>query len=136
MPQPRQTGQRLRKGEVVILLAGEQLVSAAVVEDRGPLGPGGQQVVRIRLLDDETAGTEFELPVGRLLTGNEIAVLRAIYVEGLDRAQTARRLGVSGASVDQHMQRILAKLGAWSAGAWSAREIAELAERSPVALAG
>jgi hypothetical protein len=60
----------LRVGQVVGVPIGDRVVAATVVEDRGPLGPGGGQVVRLALGRDERParpGYRLELPAGVLL---------------------------------------------------------------------
>lgn len=50
-------------GAKVTLKFGGREVHAVVVEDRGPLGVGGRQILRVRvLLEDGDEPIEFELP--------------------------------------------------------------------------
>jgi hypothetical protein len=58
-------GQRLSVGDhVVLTLAGREL-DATVIEDRGPLGVGGRQIVGIRLGEGDDA-REFEVAAEHL----------------------------------------------------------------------
>jgi hypothetical protein len=41
-------------------------LEAVVVEDRGFLGPRGQQVVRVRATEETDYPTDFEIPVGNV----------------------------------------------------------------------
>ncbi|HEU0055490.1 MAG TPA: hypothetical protein VFQ39_20020 [Longimicrobium sp.] len=59
---------RLRIGQRVEIPGASGNIPAEVIEDRGPLGVGGGQVVRLRTLDDlAEARREFELPVEFLI---------------------------------------------------------------------
>ncbi|WP_217915426.1 hypothetical protein [Miltoncostaea marina] len=60
----------LRVGDVVGVPIGDGVVAATVIEDRGPLGPGGERVVRLALgagAGPMAPGYRLELPVGRLV---------------------------------------------------------------------
>ena len=61
--------QHLHKGDRVKFSVGKAIFRARVVEDRGALGVGGRQLVRIELLpDDDTDGEprRFEMPADEL----------------------------------------------------------------------
>lgn len=70
------TARELRPGDVVTFTIGLMHMRAKVIEDRGHLGIGGRQIVRVELLDDpyddppsrfEVAATdvEVELPAAK-----------------------------------------------------------------------
>ena len=42
----------MRVGDRVATYVGRHKVEALLVEDRGPLGPGGKKILRIRLCDE------------------------------------------------------------------------------------
>lgn len=59
----------LREGDRVTFSIGPATFHARVVEDRGALGVGGRQIVRIELLSDEYTDQEprrFEMPAEEL----------------------------------------------------------------------
>lgn len=61
--------QRLREGDRVAFTVGKATFHARVVEDRGALGVGGRQLVRIELLPDDDTDEEprqFEMPADEL----------------------------------------------------------------------
>lgn len=60
---------RLREGDVVGVPFGDRVIAATVVEDRGPLGTRGEQVVRLALGQDAPSrpGYRLELPASVLL---------------------------------------------------------------------
>lgn len=61
--------QALREGDRVTFTVGTFTFHARVVEDRGALGVGGRQVVRIEVLPDGDSGEEprrFEMPADDL----------------------------------------------------------------------
>jgi hypothetical protein len=52
-----------RVGDQVCFEFGGQMVVATIVEDRGFIGAGGRQLLRVRLPVEETdEGREFEIP--------------------------------------------------------------------------
>jgi hypothetical protein len=64
------TARELRPGDVVTCTIGLMHVRAKVIEDRGHLGIGGRQIVRVEMIDDpyddppwrfEVAAAEVEL---------------------------------------------------------------------------
>jgi hypothetical protein len=59
----------LRVGQVVGVPVGDLVVPATVLEDRGPLGAGGEQVVRLALGRDppQRTGYRLELPASALV---------------------------------------------------------------------
>ena len=58
---------RVRVGDRAMLQFGFQDVPIEVLEDRGPLGVGGRQIVRIKLIRDPMDGeVEFEVPAEEL----------------------------------------------------------------------
>jgi hypothetical protein len=60
-PRPRRNP--IRVGDTVILDWGKQQVRAVVVEDRGHIGVGGRQILRIRrLLRDDDPDLTYEVP--------------------------------------------------------------------------
>ncbi|MCA9631231.1 MAG: hypothetical protein KC766_26395 [Myxococcales bacterium] len=59
------TPNELREGDRVAFTIGRSTFHARVIEDRGHIGVGGRQIVRIELLPDDDAGDEprrFEMP--------------------------------------------------------------------------
>ena len=54
-------------GQEVVLHVGSQEIPAVVVEDRGPLGIDGEQIVRVRVPSSEgEEPDEFEIPASAL----------------------------------------------------------------------
>jgi hypothetical protein len=51
-----------RVGSMVSFLFGGHEVTATVLEDRGPIGINGRQILRVRLELEATEPIEFELP--------------------------------------------------------------------------
>lgn len=51
---------RLRAGDRVSIVRGNYEIEALVIEDRGNIGVGGRQLVRIRVEDDPGEFREFE----------------------------------------------------------------------------
>lgn len=61
--------QGLREGDRLTFTIGTYTFHARVVKDRGPLGVGGRQVVRIEVLSEDDTGDEprrFEMPAAEL----------------------------------------------------------------------
>lgn len=61
--------QQLQEGDRVTFRVGHTVFHARVVEDRGPLGVGGRQLVRVEVLEDEDtdeAPRRFEMPAEEL----------------------------------------------------------------------
>ena len=54
----------IRVGDHVRFDYGAREVLAEVIEDRGPIGVGGRQIIRVRLIGDEWHGAQldFEVP--------------------------------------------------------------------------
>lgn len=57
----KKPARKLKVGDIVPLHWGNQKVRVIIVEDRGGLGVGGRQIVRLRFLTGDP-GREFELP--------------------------------------------------------------------------
>lgn len=57
---------RVRVGTPVRVRFPAATVEAVVVEDRGFLGPRGQQVVRVRVTEQTDFPADFEIPVGHV----------------------------------------------------------------------
>jgi virulence-associated protein VagC len=57
---------RIRVGTPVRVRFPAGTVAAVVVEDRGFLGPRGQQVVRVRATEETDFPADFEIPVGHV----------------------------------------------------------------------
>lgn len=64
------TQKKLRVGTRVSFPYGTREIEAEVIENRGPLGVGGRQIVRVRFWDDFGAGEgqdkTFEMPADEL----------------------------------------------------------------------
>lgn len=95
----------LKVGDGVAVPFGSGSRIGQVVEDRGPLGPGGEQVVRIRVQLAESDPLEFELPVSQLRSPIEQAVAhpttsqrdRDRFVTGLANMSLPQLLELEGA---------------------------------------
>lgn len=61
-----ETADRLRAGERVTFSYRGHVVQAEVVEDRGDIGVGGRQIVRVRFGEDASDIAEFEMPATEL----------------------------------------------------------------------
>ena len=59
----------LRPGDVVKFTIGVMEIHARVIEDRGHLGVGGGQIVRVEVLNDEYEDTpsRFEVPAAEVV---------------------------------------------------------------------
>jgi DNA-binding NarL/FixJ family response regulator len=114
---------------VVVLSASESPADARAALDRGASGfipkstPGSVLVAALRLvlgggvyvppllLDAPAAVAERVAPATHGLTGRQLEVLRLV-ARGRTNAEIARSLGISGATVKNHLERIYDALGA------------------------
>ena len=75
-PTPKRHDRKVRVGDKVGLQWGGRLLPADVIEDRGMLGPQGQQVVRLDVPDNTTPSDalQIEVPVDELVHGMMVRV--------------------------------------------------------------
>lgn len=65
--QPRRKKKGLKVGDRVRFRLGTRDVVADVVEDRGPIGVGGRQLVAVALVAEDGEVRKFEMPVEKLV---------------------------------------------------------------------
>lgn len=70
-PAARRPRRAIRVGDTVIFSLGELKERAVVVEDRGPIGVGGRQLLRIRRITaDGDLGPAYEVPAEEVTAGD------------------------------------------------------------------